>query len=482
MLDLTDKSILVVGLGGRGRAACRLLRQAGARVVGVDGADTAALQANTAALRAEGVAVHLGATTAPAGAFELAVVAPAVLPNSPLYRDVLDRAIPVIGELELGYRLAKCLTLAVTGTNGKSTTAELIECLLTAAHRRTLTAGQRSRPVCSAVEQTKELDHLILQVKVQQLERVEFFRPAVAVLLNLGSDHLNRYATADEYVRTMARVFANQQAFDWAIVQSEAMARMRSLKLEVPSKLVTFSATDATADIYLDRGLILSRMPHWEGPLLDMAQCRLCGPHNAENLMAALAVGHALRVPLETMVDAIRSYAAGPHRFEVVAEANGVQFINDSKATNLDATLQALRTVRSGAGGQPNVWLIAGGRGKGLDYHGAGPLLSARVKGAFLIGEEAENLRAAWGLFTPCTPLGSLLEAVSEAARHASAGDVVLLSPACSSFDQFRDYQHRGEVFCQAVKSIYGGASEANPKMHGGLPSDSRSEAAENAI
>lgn len=467
MLELADKKVLVVGLGGRGRAACGLLRQQGAHVTGVDGADTPSLRANTAPLKADGVNVRLGAKEMPSLPFDLAIISPAVPPASALYADVLGRGIPMLGELELGFRLAKCLTLAITGTNGKSTTAELVERILTTGHRRTSTAGHRARPVCSVIGQTAELDHLILQVKAQQLEHVEFFRPAVAVLLNLATDHLDRYASADDYVRTMARVFANQQAFDWAVVQSEALKRMQALKLEIPSKVVTFSASDAEADLYLDRGLILSRIPNWEGPLLDTAHCALRGPHNAENLMAALAVGRALRVPLEVMVEAVKSYTSGPHRCELAGEFKGVRFINDSKATNLDALMQALRTASPGSGGRPNIWLIAGGRGKGLDYHSAGPLLSQHVKGAFLIGEEAENLRAAWSLFTPCTPVGSLLEAVAETVRHASEGDVVLLSPACSSFDQFRDYQHRGEVFCQAVKTIYGGAVSETPKMHG---------------
>ena len=468
MLELANKKVLVAGLGGRGRAACRLLREQGTFVVGVDSAETAALQANTGPLKANGIDVRLGTTAVPALPFDLAVMSPDVPPASALFRDIAARGIPMIGELELGFRLAKCLTLAVTGTNGKGTTAELIQHILEAGHRRTMTAGHRARPVCSVVEQTKELDHLILQVKAQQLELVEFFRPAVAVLLNLASDHLDRFASADEYVRTVARVFMNQQPFDWAIIESEALERMKALKIEVQSKVITFSAADSTADIYLDRGLIISRLPNWEGPLLDMTQSALRGPHNAENIMAALAVGRALRVPLEVMVDAVKKFSPGPHRFELVCETNGVQFINDSKATNLDAVMQALRTVQPASGGKPNIWLIAGGRGKGLDYHGAGPLLTQRVKGAFLIGEEAENLRAAWGLFTPCTPVGSLLEAVAVAARNASEGDVVLLSPACSSFDQFRDYQHRGEVFCQAAKTIYGGGSVENPKMHGG--------------
>jgi UDP-N-acetylmuramoylalanine--D-glutamate ligase len=481
MLEVADKQVLVAGLGGRGRAACRLLREAGAYVVGVDSADTPRLRENAAVLKAEGIEVRLGGTAVPERKYDFAVLSPAVAPSSPLYRPVAALGVPMMGELELGFRMARCLTLAVAGTNGKGTTAELIERILRAANRHTLTAGHRARPVCSVVAQSKELDHLILQVKPQQLELTEFFRPAVAVLLNLAPDHLDRYDGADHHARTVARVFANQQPFDWAIVQSEALARLRALKIAVPSKVVTFSATDPKADLYLDRGLILSRLPNWEGRILDTAECRLQGPHNAENLMAALAVGRALRVPLEIMAEAVREHSAGPHRLELVCEASGVRFINDSKATNLDALMQALRTVPAAPGGRPNIWLIAGGRGKGLDYHGAGPLLTQRVKGVFLIGEEAENLRAAWGLFTPCTPVASLLEAVAVAARHASDGDVVLLSPACSSFDQFRDYQHRGEIFCQAAKTICGGASSAGPKIRGEQAGQNPSAAAEHA-
>jgi UDP-N-acetylmuramoylalanine--D-glutamate ligase len=285
----------------------------------------------------------------------------------------------------------------------------------------------------------------------------QHFRPAVAVLLNLAPDHLDRYATLADYVRANACLFANQQAFDWAIVQREALIQLQSLDLPLPGKVISFSAQDRKADIFMDRGFLVGRIADWSGPLLDMDLCQLRGPHNAENLMAALVVGHVLRVPLEAMVDAAKSYAPGPHRGELVAEIGGVKYINDSKATNVDALRNALLAVPAQRGGEPNIWLIAGGQDKGLDFHDAGPLLSQRVKGAFLLGEARENIRAAWGLFTPCTLVGSLLEAVAAAAKHATPGDVVLLSPACSSFDQFRNYQHRGEVFCQAVRSIGGG-------------------------
>jgi len=289
----------------------------------------------------------------------------------------------------------------------------------------------------------------------------------VAVLLNLAPDHLDRYAHADDYARANARLFRNQQVFDWSIIQSEALAELRRLDLPVRGKVITFSAQDPTADLYLDRGLIISRIANWSGPLLDTDHCQLRGPHNAENLMAALAIGHVLRVPLENMVDPLKTFVAGPHRLELVAEINGVQFVNDSKAENLEALHQALLAVRAGRGGEPNVLLIAGGRDKGLEFHDVGPVLSKRVKHAFIMGEAAERIRSAWGLFTPCTSVGSLLEAMQQAASEVACGDVVLLSPACSSFDQFRDYQQRGQLFCQAVKSTDWGARGANPNISG---------------
>ena len=291
--------------------------------------------------------------------------------------------------------------------------------------------------------------------------------PVVAVLTNLTPDHLDRYGSMERYVRATARIFAQQQQFDWAIVQSEALGRMRALGLEPPSKVVTFSAQDPQADLYLDRRMIVSRLPNWSGPVLDVDRCKVRGPHNAENLMATLAVGRALRLSLEPMLNVLKQVEPPRHRGELVAEINGVQYVNDSKATNPHALEMALNAVRPGREGQANVWLIAGGRDKGADYHSVGARVGERVKGAFLFGEGREQLQAAWSLFTPCTAVGSLLEAVAEAARCATEGDVVLLSPACSCFDQFRDYQHRGDTFCSAVKSICGGADVANPKMHG---------------
>jgi UDP-N-acetylmuramoylalanine--D-glutamate ligase len=309
------------------------------------------------------------------------------------------------------------------------------------------------------------MDFLILQVNAFQLEMTVSFHPAVSVLMNLATDYLDRYPNQKDYATVNSRLFLNQQAFDWAIIQSEALGRLKELNLPIPAKTITFSSRDSKADIYLDRGLIISRLSNWPGPLLDMDHCQIKGPHNAENIMAALAVGHALRLPLDSMLDPLKTFSAGPHRFQLIAEINGIQFINDSKATNMDALHKGLLAARTAPGRDANIWLIAGGQDEGLEFHDIGPILSKRVKQAFLIGEASEKIRAAWSLFTPCKISKTLLEAITEAAQSATSGDVVLLSPACSSFDLFRDYQHRGDEFCSAVKSISRGARDENPNV-----------------
>jgi UDP-N-acetylmuramoylalanine--D-glutamate ligase len=326
--------------------------------------------------------------------------------------------------------------------------------MMGASQRKALCAGASGVPVCSVTGATKELDFLTLDLNSFQLETIEHYRPAVAVVTNIRPDEMDVYKSLGDYARVVGNIFKNQQVFDWAIIQSEALAHLRSLNVPIPSKVITFSANNRRADIFLDRGLLISSIPHWSGPLLNMDQLELRGAHNAENVMAALAVGWVLRLKLADMLTGLKNYRLGPHRDEEVASINGVRYVNNSKAMNVHAVQQTLETVESAAPGEPNIWLIAGGMDKGLDYHDLGPVLARRVKGAFLIGEAREKLRSAWSLFTPCTLVESLLEAVTNAAEHAVAGDVVLLSPACSSLDMFQSYQQRGEVFRDAVKHL----------------------------
>lgn len=448
MYELTDKKVLVIGQDASAQAAARLLVAKKARVWAVvNGGSREQDQEILQNLGAE----TLTASEAAERDFDLAVLGQHAPRSAEAIYPLMEKSVPVISDLELAYQNYYCLSIAIAGTNGKTTTAELIEEMVNRCGRKTLKAGGSGAPVCEIVEATRELDFATLEVNSFQLESIEHFRPSVAVVLNLKPDHMDRYERMSNYARTVARVFKNQQVFDWAIVQSEALAQLRSLGVSIPSKVLTFSANNRRADLYLDRSLLISRAPDWEGPLMDLDGCRLRGPHNAENALAALAVGRVLKVPLEEMVEAIRAHVPGPHRCEVVGETGGVKFINDSKAMNMDAVQKALLAAPAGRGGEPNVFLIAGGKDKGLEFHDLGPLLAQRVKGAYLLGEMQEKLRAAWSLFAPCTIVETVREAVFLAAENAEAGDVILLSPGCSSFDMFQNYQQRGERFREAA-------------------------------
>ena len=454
MHELAGKNVLVLGLGKSGVAASRLLRARGARVRVIDSADSNQLAAQAASLLAMGINVSLGATRLPGESFDLAVISPGVPPNLPVVMEVRARGIPIIGELELGYQQSGCRNISITGTNGKTTTTELVERMLKACQRKTIAAGNIGLPICEIVERTKELDLLTLEVSSFQLETIKDFRPSVAVLLNIAPDHLDRYQSIDEYLQAKARLFVNQQPSDWAIIQSEAMTQLLNAGVVLQSQIITFSAKDDGADLYLDGHLIVERLANGKRVWLDLNDCHLKGAHNAENLMAALAVGRILRLPRREMNAALQSYEPAPHRCELVGEIDGVRYVNDSKATNPHAVAYAIASMPNRPSGKRNVLLIAGGKEKGLPYGDLAPILVQRVKKAYLLGETRKTLLAAWRPFTPCALVGSLLEAVSSASQDAEAGDVVLLSPACSSFDMFRDYQHRGEDFRTAVQQL----------------------------
>ena len=470
MLKLKGSRVLLLGLGLRARAACRLLCASGASVVAVDRKDNDVLQQEAKRLAKLGVEVHLGlAKPLPKllDGVELGVTSVGGIRETAWMRALRKANVPVIGELELGFQHLRCLNIAVTGTNGKTPAAGLIQQVLLGAQRETRLAGKVENPVCDAVNGSKELDYLILAVNSFQLQLTQLFSPTVAVVTNLSPDHMDYYGNMESYVKAKARIFANQQPFDWAIIQSEALAHIRSFGIEIPSKIITFSASNRRADISLDRGLIISRVPDWEGPLMDFSDCKLQGAHNAEILMAALAVGRVFRIPLEQSSETLRNHPTLPHRCELVAEKDGVSFINDSRSTNLAALEKSLSSMKTGPSGRPNIWLLAGGRDKAAEYHDIGPLLSRRVKAAFLMGEIRETVRAAWSLFTPCRLVDSLEVAVRQCAEMAEEGDVILLSPASEDSGSINGYQHRGEMFRRSVERLAGSSSEAENTGNG---------------
>jgi len=452
MDEYKNKKIAVIGLDASGSAAARLLLERGAEVLVVHPAGAKTSQIQTISSDFPGASL-ISENNFPKDV-DFVVHTAHLSRSAPLLRGLISQGMLVYSDLELACRHFSCLTVAITGTNGKTTTAEILSHMLGAAQRKTARAGASGSPVCSVTAESRELDFLTLDLNSFQVESIELFRPAVAVITNIRPDEMEVYGSLANYARAIGNIFKNQQIFDWAMIQSEALAHLRSLNVPIPSKVITFSANNRRADIFLDRGLLISSLPNWSGPLFNMEQSQLRGPHQAENVMAALAVGRVLRLKLEEMISAVKTYQPGPHRDELVAEWNGIKFINNSKAMNVHAAEQSIQALDPGPGGEPNIWLISGGVDKGLDYHDLGPLLAKRVKGAYLLGEAQQKLRSAWSLFTPCTLVDSLLEAVSKAVENAVAGDVVLLSPACSSLDMFQSYQQRGESFREAVKHL----------------------------
>jgi UDP-N-acetylmuramoylalanine--D-glutamate ligase len=453
-LELRNKDVVVLGLGKSGQAAAELLARDGARVVVRDEAEDGPVTIRAELLRRLGVRVELGHQFDSAARFDLAVLSPGIAPERPIVRELVTRNTPLLSELELAYRFCLCPIVAITGTNGKTTTTELIADMLSCADKQVLTAGNIGHAFSDAVENSANLDAVVLEVSSFQLEKTEQFRPNVAVLLNIRPDHLDRYSSMEEYAVAKSFIFRNQTPDDVAVISAESLATLRKMGCHIPSRTITFSAFNHTADFWLDwvdGNTIWCRLPECNGIVLRMEETNLRGVHNAENIMATLAVGLAMGLPVARMRDAICSFCPPAHRCEFVAAIDGVSYINDSKATNPDAVEKALLSLTTPA------ILIAGGRGKGLDFSALKEVMSQKVKLAVLIGETQHEIERAVAGAVPCVHAASMEEAVRLAAGNAAPGDTVLLSPACASFDMFENYEHRGLEFKRQVKALHHG-------------------------
>jgi UDP-N-acetylmuramoylalanine--D-glutamate ligase len=434
----SGKKAVVLGLGHSGEAAAALLLEEGASVTICESRDDAALREKASRLEALGIGVLLGpaADTDP-GAYDVCVLSPGIDPVVPLVQNVLGKKIPVIGELELAFEECLCPVAAITGSNGKTTTTELTTTMLAGSGIRTMASGNIGLPFATAVRRSHELDVMVLEVSSFQLEATKTFHPHVAAWLNLSPNHLDRYKDMAEYRGAKLRIFDHQTADDFAVVNA------RESLPPLAARKITFSAYTDEADFTL-RGNII----HYQGgPVLDQSTILLQGVHNAENLMAALGIGTALGADLDRMAAAVSNYKAPAHRCEPVRELDGVHWINDSKATNLDSVEKALLSQD-----RPLV-LIAGGKDKGFEFDSLLPLIRERVRVAILIGEMKDRIARSWSE-VDCRIAGSLEEAVQMARETALSGETVLFSPGTSSFDMFRNYGERGNRFKDLVAAL----------------------------
>ena len=446
---LAGRSVTVVGLARSGVAACRLLRALGARVTGTDARAADALAPEARALSAEGVRLVLGGH--PPEAFEtaeLVVVSPGVPADHPALVQRRERGVPVMGEVELAYRTMTAEFVAITGTNGKTTTTALAGALLRESGRPVLVGGNIGRPLAAEALTFAESGWVVAEVSSFQLETTEAFRPHVAAVLNVTPDHLDRHGSLAAYAEAKARIFRAQGRGDWAVLNADDPGAS-ALASRVSARQLWFSRLRPVPHgTWVRDGWVTLSIGPDDQPVCPVSDVFLRGAHNLENVLAATACAGALGVPPVRLRAAIRAFRAVPHRLEWVRDRAGVAFYNDSKGTNVDATLKALAAFD-----EPIV-LIAGGRDKGQRFEGLADAARGRVKAAILIGEGRATMGPALRPVTRVEEAGSMGDAVRRAAALAEAGDVVLLSPACASFDLFRDYEHRGEVFTEEVRAL----------------------------
>ena len=451
-MNPASQRVCVLGLGASGRAAVEWLLLQGAQVTAMDAADNPSLREWANAV-GQGAEFRLGDCSLIEEHFDLCVISPGIAVTHPQVTAFRAKGIPIWSELELGWQAVDCSVIGITGTNGKTTTTEMVAAVLNANDCPTITAGNIGIPLTAVAGQSKKMEWVTLEVSSFQLETIETFCPRIAVLLNLAPDHLDRHGAMDGYIRAKVRLFENQTRSDFALIQWDAWQELQRLGVKLKSKCITFSATASEADWYLDNSQLVLRSPDSIESLPDFSEGVFNNKPNAENLLAALLVGHCVGLPMKDVLPPLATYQPGAHRCELVGEIGGVRFYNDSKATNVHALCNALRIVTPDAE-RKNIWLIAGGKDKGLDFSAVRPELEGRVKGVLLIGESAPIIQSVWGGFVPCQITDNLIQAVTEAGRNAVPGDVVLLSPACASFDMFDSYQHRGEAFREALAEL----------------------------
>ncbi len=439
------KRIAVLGGGSSGISAARLALAGGALVWVFDTADAGKFPETRSDLEAAGIEMRCGeeALNAPHD-IDLIVVSPGIDRGTPLLRSFLATGAPLVSEIEFAFQRDERPVVAITGTNGKTTTTELLSHLLNASGRRTVAAGNYGKPYSEVALETDAWDVVALEVSSFQLEEIDTFRPEVSVWMNFAPDHMDRYRSLDEYRQAKLRIFENQTSTDTAVIKAE-----ESLE-GIKAQQIRFSAFSDDADFTYKKGKIFLQGEE----LVDFESTKLHGRHNAENVMAALAAIKALSVPIDAMQQALSQYDPPAHRCEKVGEIKGVSFINDSKATNLHALESSLRGQGVG------VVLIVGGKDKGLDYSEITQVVVDHVSQVFAIGEMAESITKAWQHHLPCKKAESLEQAVDLAMKAADAGQVVLFSPGTSSFDMFSGYIERGETFRNFVNEIKTQAGE----------------------
>ena len=447
-IELRNKRILVVGLARTGIATALFCAARGARVAATDTRAEKELGDTVAALRKAGVALELGGHRQESVLdADLIIPSPGVPADAPLLKFARSKGVTIWSEIELAYRFLKGRLIGITGSNGKTTTTSLIEHILRSAGFSTILAGNIGTPLISCVDKSSDKTVTVAELSSFQLELIEKFRPSISVFVNLTPDHLDRHHTLESYGAAKARIFENQTEPDSAVLNADDPGTTPY----APAKpqVLWFSRKQRVAQgAFVKEGEILFRREGAEETILKLTDIPLAGAHNVENVLAAVAATRLAGAEPAAIAKGVRSFAGVEHRLEFVAEIGGVRFYNDSKATNVDATLKALDAFPG------RILIILGGKDKGSDYTVLQAPLREKAILALLIGAAADKIEKQIAGSVAIEQAGTLERAVETAAHAARAGDVVLLAPACASFDQFQNYEHRGRVFKELVHQL----------------------------
>jgi len=448
-MELNGKRVLVVGLGRSGVASALFLKSRGARVTVSDSKSEDQLTQEIPALLDKGITVETGGHGERTFQNQdLIVVSPGVPADAEPIRQARALGQLVIGEIELASEFLQGKIVAITGSNGKTTTTTLTGEILAACGSKTLVGGNIGTPAISLVDKAVPQTITVLEVSSFQLETIRSFRPKIAMVLNVTPDHLDRHRTFEAYVNAKARIFENQQADDFAVLNADDPACVE-LGTRTQAKVLWFSRKqDVEQGAFARKGEIVFRRDGSDERIMATGEIPLKGAHNLENVLAAICCGVLLSCDGAKIRTAVRDFKAVEHRLEYVATVRGVEYYNDSKATNVDATIKALESFPSG------VHLVLGGKDKGSDYTVLNDLLRQRVKRVYTIGAAAQKIESQIKNAVKVVSEATLEAAVKQAANSAQAGEVVLLAPACASFDQFENYEHRGRVFKELVRGL----------------------------
>lgn len=454
--------MLIVGLARTGEAASLFCAARGAHVTAIDQKRETELVETAAKLRGANVTLVLGGMELPdLSAHDLVIVSPGVPANAPLLEKARRLRIPVWSEIELAWRFLRGKLIAITGSNGKTTTIALVAHILKTAGIQTLVGGNIGVPLISLVDSSTDATVTVAEVSSFQLETVDAFRPEIGVLLNLTPDHLDRHGSFDDYASAKTRLFDNQQSRDAAILNADDPEVTR--RMPSGPRVYWFSRRKrVAAGAFLFEEQIVFRSEGNDIPLVRRSDIGLRGDHNVENVLAACAAAFLVGAPVSAIAAGTKSFPGVEHRLELVANVGGVQFYNDSKATNVDAALKAIEAFpkpQPSAAGR--LIVILGGKDKGSPYTPLREPLAARAREVLLIGAATEKIAADLNGAAPLERAGTLKHAVEIATSKAKAGDIILLAPACSSFDQFENYEQRGRIFKELVAKFSTDAASA---------------------